>query len=268
MTKFLLFSLARHGTEYFVNCMNAGENKNQVYMGGELLRKINRYQELAKCTSLDHITEILKLSKTCDKDTLQYFYDRFANLEMYAREKKINAIGFKIFPRQISFNIEKRDTIMLQKIIEYVDKIIILDRNNLEFMYSFAHTLKAKSFERSKDIRIILNDSEVQTIIDQVRTKYYFFENIKAISTKLNKSCIYLHYDDLGSVRDKISRVLSICLKDWIPFEKNNYNYNQFLDDNPCLINFINNNSIFFNKMSLQYSALSNINNEEYEYYI
>ena len=263
MTKFVLLSCQRHGTSYFTNCINAGSNGKHAHMEGELLRRYNRYKELSYATSLKEIKDAIELSKVYNTSTLHYFYKRFALLEE-ATDYKDSIIGFKIFSAHSLYN-----THILYEIIKYVDKIIVLDRDNLEFMYSTAHAKRTGNYTATKDnTTIFLNKNEIETIKNQVVNKYYFFENISVIAAKLNKSCLYLHYDELGTAMDKINRFFSIDLKDWISFHKQSYDYDQFLFDNPELVNFINNNSFLFKKRGLQYPALSAINNKEYEYHI
>lgn len=269
MTKFAFFSLARHGTDYFVNSINAGDNNKHIFLEEDLIKKFSRFTELANATSVSEIKNILEISKCYDAGIIQYFYNRIAVLESYAKKNNINVIGFKIFPKHVSFKDNKGDIAALQEIINYVDKIIILDRDDLEFCYSYAHAKRIKDYSRTKGPRIFLTSKEIHMLIAEVINKHYFFETIKCIAANLNKSCVILHYNELGVVREKINRVFGINLKHWLPYEKNVYDYEQFLSDNPGLINYFNNTLSFFKKETLPCSALSGINiNANYEYHI
>lgn len=266
MIKFVLLSTQRHGTTFLSNCIAEGNNKSQIYMGGELLRPTYTYRELTAITSLKEIKDVMELHKLSRTDKLQFFYKRFEILEKRVKQDKVNVVGFKIFPRHIAYKHGRIEGSILRDVITYIDKIIILDRHNLEFMYSLAHTWVTKEFTRVKADRVFLDSDHVQMLIGEVINKYYFFEDVRAIAAEQNKECLYLDYDELDTAKDKLNRFFEIELKDWILLQKNSYDYRRFLDDNPSIATFIDNNPVYFKRNSLQYSALSTINNQQYEY--
>jgi hypothetical protein len=249
--------------------MNTGDNKSQVFMGADLMRPYNGYKALCETTSLSEIKDALELQKLCNTDKLQFFYKLFHQLEERERESNIGVVGFKITPDQLFFKDRQQDWSILDNIIKYIDRIIVLDRDNIEYMYSHAHAKRTGTYmKREKAERIFLGSDETTLLANNVLKKYYFFENIKTLAAKHRKRCLYLHYNELGNAIDKINRFFEINLTHWCTFQKNTYNYEQFLYDNPGIVTFIKNNPLYFEKNTLHEWLLSTINNEEYEYHI
>jgi hypothetical protein len=246
MNKVLLLTQARHGSTYFIDNLFKKGNIEQFYMEYELFKEFYLQDQdgllgFVKRHSLVNFEfEIIQLKKLRKTNEKEYFNTIFKMLEKNAKEYNTKNYGFKIFPSHV-YGMIGNNKINLQEIISFVDKIIILDRDDIEFAYSFANAIVTNKWsisQRHEKKRVILNNEQINNIINQIKLKKRFFEEAKQIIKETNKDCLYLHYNNLGKSYKDINKFLNIDLKTWIPFEKRKYDYESFLKDNPTLLNF------------------------------
>lgn len=245
MTKFILFSHPRHGSSYFTSNFKNINNNTQALMDYEPLRPVKICKNLFANSPLNGPLDVIALYKMRYKDEKQYFYTIFKILQERAKIHGANTAGFKIFLKHLSHSFYQNH-ITLRESIAYADKIIILDRNNLEYIFSLVNAWKIKKWSREKAYEVILNEKETQNIINDLKNKYNFFYNVQMAAAELKKEYLYLHYDQLGSAKNIINKFLNIELQTWLPFEKYIYDYKHFLNINPYLAEFINDNPKYF----------------------
>jgi hypothetical protein len=180
------------------------------------------------------IEELITLRHENEKEFLKkiaaYYYQ-------IALSEKCRYYGFKIFDWQIKsteINIHGRkykiaNKLSLQDVINYADKIIILNRDNYDVAYSCANSFLTNEwdtcFRDNKVESIEIDEQKAASIINLLKTKRSLFSEAISESIIQNKDVLCLEYSEFTSIAwSKISNFLDIKVIKQNPlFSKNDY---------------------------------------------
>ncbi len=263
--KILLLSEARHGTTYFIgNIRNSYKGscekviacyeimtgaRHLVPQAGTCLyacqngkyykdkkKFVDRLDDDDVIFPTENITvgEILKLRKWSEREYLKLFMQEVSN------RKHGEVFICKIFTSQIALHgVGNPHT--LEEVLDYFDKIIILDRDKLEYVFSHCNAMYfpssktpwAVSEAQNKKVNITLTDKHVLNYRYVIERKEEIFNNTREYCKKNKKEYLDVDYNKLDDWTE-ISKFTGLELNG-NKFERNNYDYESFLENNPKL---------------------------------
>lgn len=263
--KILLLSEARHGTTYFIgNIRNSYRRscekviacyeilsgaKHLISQAGTCLYACqngmyykNRKEFLDRLDDDDVIFQktgtvagdLLKVRRSSEQEYLRQFMQEVDN------RKYGETFICKIFTSQIGLHgVGYPHTV--EQVLDYFDKVIILDRDNLEYIFSHCNAMYfpssktpwAISEAKNKKVDITLTDKHILNYRYAVRKKEKIFNEAREYCKQNKKEFLDINYDDLDDWT-KIEKFTGLELKG-NKFKRHNYDYDSFLRNNPKL---------------------------------
>ena len=261
----LLLSEARHGTTFFIN------NIRQTYTECDEITACYEVMSLSKevisqcisclyaCsngkyalidTKFEEDEPVICQTTMKDLQKIRLYSERlYLDLLMNKinRRKTESKFLCKIFASHI-LNRDARQPNSLEDILNYFDKVIILDRDNLEYIFSHANALYFPCCDtpwgiesvKHKKCDIILKDKHIINYRDNIKNKNTVFEEARKHCARKNKPVLDIHYNNLTTCWEKdISSFIGMPFKKNAEFVKGNYDYKFFLKNNPKIKSII-----------------------------
>jgi hypothetical protein len=182
------------------------------------------------------IDELISLRHNDEKGFLEKIS---AYYHQAALDRNCQYYGFKVFeshihnryikPKRSDTPVTINNKLTLADMVNYADKIIILNRDSHDVAYSHANSILTNewhpSFRDSKIESIELAEWMTTNIINTLKSRYPFFSEAISQTIIQNKDTLCLEYSEFASTAwDKISNFLDIKIIEQDPiFSKNNY---------------------------------------------
>lgn len=247
MKKLFLISSPRSGTNYFVQYLDSIQFIKSIRMRCEPLnadieqakRDINHIDNSLSRLGFNFESRLYQLLKVREENTKLFFDEFLKYLNILALATKSDYYGFKIFQNHIENNLT------LEYVIDQSDSLIVLDRNIKEIVFSYSQARRTHKWNvenrKVKIDNLILTENEMAIVINFIKDRKIFFENVNALISKKNKNALYIHYDDFATDGwQKVSDFLGVKLEKQIPFNKASYDYDDFFKNHPSIEKTIN----------------------------
>ena len=238
--KILLLSEARHGTTYVIS-------EIEVASLSYLDSTVCCYEFLSR--SKDQNAQCLKCLERLEADTdfchVRHKYPiKFFNLFMDAVDNSpCDNFFSKVFASQIFPNTPTDQPMKLDLALERFDKIIILDRNPIEYIFSHANAFYfpcgknpwgiKQRHQKQSDIK--LNQGMIDAYKTILSTKDKCFRQTRRYCKKNNKPLLDIQYDELADVHEKFFNFTGLKAKVFKKFEPIKHDYETFLKLNPSV---------------------------------
>lgn len=240
--RLLIISAPRHGTTYLCDALNNSITEPKIFMEYETLHDGNYFPIV-----LENIRRNLNLADSCMDELISLRHSDekkfLEKISAYYHQVALNCncryYGFKIFELHIRSQYirhNKSDTplaisnkVTLASMVNYADKIIILNRDGYDVAYSYANSLLTNEwhprFRDNKVETIEIDERIVTNIINLLKTRRSFFSEAISESINQNKDMLCLEYSEFPSIAwSKISNFLDIKVVEQNPiFFKNDY---------------------------------------------
>jgi len=256
MTTTLLSTALRCGSTFLINTLKHHEYSKHLYIDydvlhpGHLTRVVNELNnQFDSCNINIDIKFLYDLRFTNEKD---YFEQVISYYKLIANTKNITNICFRITPNNLNtpkaHNPAKEQVDSINKhvtykdIIDNVDNVLFLDRNNCEMLYSLAQVFTNSKwgtpFRFEKDTNLIISEQLCKQIINVTKNKQLFFDALQQELKLQNKIFLHINYNDFYD--NDFWKVLSNFFKfDILPpsnFTKVTYDYVDFFNKNLKLL--------------------------------
>lgn len=242
--KILLLSEARHGTTYIINELQDSSTKGMVVCYEPLNRGSEQQKQCYDCL------ELLNFSGDFDNSLVSSNLHKFYNNFMDAVDGCNKDIFVtKIFVSHIYYTKYQKDstkfpkkTVKIEDVLSRFDKVVILDRNFQEYIFSHANAYHFPtnknpwhiSTRADKTDDFVLTKSVLKHYYDILKNKEDCFSKARAYCNKHNKEILELDYKNLGSFHKEFAKFAGINkLECGIKFEPIKHNYEKFLKLNP-----------------------------------
>ena len=247
MQKILLLSEARHGSTYFMNEIGSHVTKNKtkdIIRCYEVFNRshLNPNEQCNQCLDLLGYTgESIFPIRAVNPDL---FFNKF--MDIVDSKSSINYFIMKVFASQISENKDSPE-LSLDLLLSRFDKIIILNRNNVEYIFSHANAWWFPSSSNPWDIEtrhikcddITLDKYMISDYKKTITMKKKYFSEAISYCSKNNKDILYIDYNDLEYMHKLLFDFCGLRIDITETFSKNKYGYTTFLKNNPSVLEII-----------------------------
>jgi len=248
--KILLLSEARHGTTYAINELKHSSQhssiKDMVICYEPLSRGLEQKKQCYDCLKSLNFSGEFDNSLVSSK--LHKFYNNFMDV-VDGCSKDIFVM--KVFVSHIYYTKYEKDsknfpktTMKIQDVISRFDKVIILNRNFKEYIFSHANAYHFPKNEKSWHIStrgdkkddFILQPKMLEEYSKILKNREHCFSETRKYCAKHNKEILELDYKNLGSLHKEFAKFAGINkLKCSTKFEPIKHNYETFLKLNPSV---------------------------------